>query len=154
MTYKEKGVYHGYWENGQRHGEGILTYPNKDTYSGWWKYGKKEGHGVYTFASTGMKFVGTWRDGNFVQGKWMYPNGMYYEGEFEKNKPKGRGNVERKALGRWYFVKTDNTAEGDYTQSIIEEETAEGDKITKVKVDWKTDGDIVKAAENVNAEEL
>lgn len=40
MIYKEKeppadkGEYYGYWENGKRHGEGMLTYPNKDVYSG------------------------------------------------------------------------------------------------------------------------
>ena len=38
MTYKPKGelkgVYYGYWENGQKHGEGVFTFNNKDIYSG------------------------------------------------------------------------------------------------------------------------
>ena len=99
MVYKQKGEYYGYWENGKRHGEGVFTYINKDTYTGkrlanslgWWKYGKKEGRGTYTFAETGMKFVGDWHDGIFGQGRWVLPNGTYFEGQFDKNQPKGPG---------------------------------------------------------------
>lgn len=63
------------------------------TYIGWWKYGKKEGQGIYLFADTGMKFVGTWSSGGFGRGKWVFPNGTYYEGEFDKNQPKGKGSL-------------------------------------------------------------
>ena len=59
---------------------------------GWWKYGKKEGSGTYYFADTGMKFVGTWSNGSFLKGKWVYPNGTFFEGDFDKNQPKGKGN--------------------------------------------------------------
>ena len=41
------------------------------------------------------------------QGKWIYPNGMYYEGTFENNKPKGDG--------KWVF-KNGNVLNGTYTQ--------------------------------------
>lgn len=53
-------------------------------------------------------------------------------------------------IGKW-FVKKGNTVEGDYSQSVIEEETPEGDKKTRIKVTWKTAADIVKAAESANA---
>ena len=57
---------------------------------GWWKYGQKEGSGTYFFASTGLKFSGLWKDSKFVQGKWIMPNGNYYEGKFANNKPEGK----------------------------------------------------------------
>jgi len=145
MTYKEKGVYLGYWENGQRHGEGVFTYPNKDTYSGWWKYGKKEGPGTYTFSETGMKFVGTWTGSEFARGKWVFPNGTYFEGEFSKNQPKGKG--------KWVVAHKGNVATGEYTQAVVEEETPEGDKKTKIKVSWKSDANIIDSSEKVNTGE-
>ena len=90
MTYAKAGEYNGFWENGRRHGEGIFTYSNGDVYSGWWKFGEKEGTGCYTFGN-GMKLFGNWVNGSMSDGKWIYPNGMYYEGQFENNKPKGQG---------------------------------------------------------------
>ena len=95
QSYKD-GVYNGFWENGRRHGEGVFTYTNGDIYSGWWKFGSKEGTGTYTFKETGMKLYGDWVAGSIVKGKWIYPNGMFYEGAFDKNKPAGEG--------KWVFV--------------------------------------------------
>jgi len=80
MVYNNKGEYYGYWENGRRHGEGVFTYPNGDVYSGWWKFGEKEGTGTYLFKSTGMKLFGQWKMSSIETGKWIYPNGMFYEG--------------------------------------------------------------------------
>ena len=60
MIYAGVGVYYGYWVNGQREGEGVMTYSNQDVYSGQWKEGKKHGAGTYVFFQTGMKFVGKW----------------------------------------------------------------------------------------------
>jgi len=102
---KPIGEYNGFWENAKRHGEGIMTYANGDTYSGWWKFGEKEGTGTYTFKETGMKLFGDWTSGSITKGKWIYPNGMYFEGGFEKNKPKGEG--------KWFF-KNGNCLEGEY----------------------------------------
>lgn len=89
MIYNGKGEYYGYWENGKRHGEGRFTYTNGDVYSGWWKFGEKEGTGTYIFKSTGMKLFGQWKHSSIESGKWIYPNGMYYEGQFANNKPNG-----------------------------------------------------------------
>ncbi len=157
MTYRGKekedfkGEYYGYWENGKRHGEGVFTYPTEDTYSGWWKYGKREGKGTYTFAKSGIKLVGQWGAGNFVQGRWVLPNGTYYEGEFLKNQPNGRGIIAaRIRVGKWVFP-NENVAEGDYAQAEEERETPEGDKKMEVKLTWKTAADIVKAGEKVNS---
>lgn len=43
MTYVGVGDYYGYWSDGLRNGEGVMTYKNKDVYSGQWKDGKKNG---------------------------------------------------------------------------------------------------------------
>jgi len=39
------------------------------------------------------------------KGKWVYPNGMFYEGDFANNKPNGKG--------KWVF-KNGNLLEGEY----------------------------------------
>ena len=53
-----------------------------------------------------MKYVGTFKGGQLVTGKWLYPNGSYFEGNFDNNKPKGKGT--------WHFV-NGNSVTGDYT---------------------------------------
>lgn len=52
-----------------------------------------------------MKLVGEWKTGSIEQGKWVYPNGMYFEGQFKNNKPSGKG--------KWQF-KNGNILEGEY----------------------------------------
>ena len=42
-----------------------------------------------------MKFVGNFKGGQICEGKWLYPNGSYFEGLFENNMPK--------AQGQWHF---------------------------------------------------
>jgi len=106
QNYTGVGDYHGYWENGVRHGEGIMTYVNNDVYSGNWSNGKKDGQGTYIFEKTAEKFVGTYCKGQMTVGKWFYPNGSYFEGKFDHNKPKG--------AGRWCFA-NGNSVEGKYT---------------------------------------
>lgn len=88
----------------------MLTYPNKDIYSGNWKSGKKHGQGTYVFNATGMKYVGEWVENRFLKGQWLYPNGTYFEGNFQNNKPKG--------MGRWVLA-NGNTVEGHYDQIIV-----------------------------------
>ena len=130
MTYSGVGVYYGYWMAGQREGEGVMTYNNKDVYSGSWKNGKKDGQGTYVFFETGMKLVGQWRGGEINSGQWKYPNGTYYEGAFDHNKPKGKG--------KWQFV-NGNIVEGEYTQTRRAD--IDGDDI---KLGWETQSDITK----------
>ena len=83
-----------------------MIYENKDIYSGQWKFGKKDGKGSYIFNDTGMKFVGEFKSGNLVQGKWLFQNGSYFEGHFDNNQPKG--------VGQWHFA-NGNVIEGLYT---------------------------------------
>ena len=85
QNYNGLGHYYGHWKNGEKDGEGVMIYVNKDIYSGQWKNGKKEGQGTYIFNDTGMKFVGSFKAGNLIQGKWIYPNGTFFEGNFDNN---------------------------------------------------------------------
>ena len=45
-----------------------MIYVNGDIYSGQWKNGKKDGQGTYIFDATKMKFVGTFKAGQLVNG--------------------------------------------------------------------------------------
>lgn len=134
MIYAGVGVYYGYWVNGQREGEGVMTYSNQDVYSGQWKEGKKHGAGTYVFFQTGMKFVGKWSAGQIVSGEWRYPNGTRFEGQFDNNKPKGKG--------KWLF-QNGNVVEGVYTQTKRAEQVEDDIKLT-----WKTTSDITAVSQN------
>ena len=156
LIYAGKGEYYGYWENGRRHGEGVFTYPNGDTYSGWFKFGDKEGTGTYKFAKSQMKLFGEWKMGQICTGRWIYPNGVYYEGKFENNKPLGQG--------KWVF-KSGNELYGEYEQKKKgegedeEEEVAEEDledgavPKPKFKLIWHSHTGISEAAHMVNSVE-
>lgn len=85
-------------------------YQNKDSYAGHWKFGKKNGQGVYTYAATNMKLTGTWKDNKIVEGRWVFQNGSYYQGEFKDNKPNGAGT--------WH-LQNGNKLEGGYKQTVI-----------------------------------
>ena len=157
MLYNGVGEYHGYWENGRRHGEGVFTYKNGDVYSGWWKYGQKSGYGTYQFKETGMKMTGDWESGCLNAGQWIYPNGLYFQGNFANNKPKGPGT--------WYF-KNGNTLEGTFEQAphvkgedeppSEEELNEEGNPIekkAKFNLLWNTTTKIAASAHQVNSVE-
>ena len=124
MTYKDQGTYYGYWKEGKRSGEGVFTYPNQDLYSGNWANGNKEGQGTFIFFETGMKMFGTWKEGNFMEGKWIFPNGTYFQGKYDNNRPKGKGT--------WHF-KNGNEVEGDYSQMTkVDPDPAVPDKLTLI----------------------
>ena len=38
-----------------------------------------------------MTKFGMWANNQIVEGHWIYPNGTYFEGKFENNKPTGKG---------------------------------------------------------------
>ena len=158
MIYNGVGEYHGYWENGRRHGEGMFTYKTTgDVYSGWWKYGEKQGYGTYIFKETGMKMCGEWTSGQLQKGQWIYPNGVYFDGNFENNKPKGKGT--------WFF-KNGNTLEGTFEQKPkvkadddpesepeVDENGEPKAKKTKFDLVWNTSTCIAVSAHQVNSVE-
>lgn len=125
-----EGEFFGRFENGKRHGEGVFHYKNKDIYSGSWKYGKKDGHGTYIFDANRMKISGIWINGEIEKGKWIFPNGTYFEGNFEKNKPKGSGV--------WHFA-NGNRVDGEFHHSQIKDEETD-EMVTKIS--WETNAEI------------
>ena len=124
QNYNGLGHYYGHRKNGEKDGEGVMIYVNKDIYSGQWKNGKKEGQGTYISNDTGMKFVGAFKGGNLINGNWIYPNGTFFEGNFDNNQPKGEG--------KWHF-ENGNVVRGLYTQIV----RADIDN-QEIKLAWKT----------------
>ena len=102
-----------------------------------------------------MKLYGDWTAGAIAKGKWIYPNGMFYEGGFENNKPKGEG--------KWVF-KNGNVLVGEYEQKekVLaegeeEEPPAEDDenavKKPKFTLNWLSHSNITESAHKVNSVE-
>jgi radial spoke head protein 1 len=143
LAYKDKGEYSGQWENGRKHGEGSYTYANGDVYSGWWMFGKKHGIGTYIWKDTGMRAVGTWEENRIVKGRWILPNGTYWEGAFKNNKPEGRGV--------WHF-KNGNVLEGAFSQTVIPNEDPEDQRVN-LNIEWQSTFDLYGAASQVNLHE-
>ena len=96
---------------------------------------------------------GEWINGQIMHGKWVYPNGVYFMGKFQNNKPIGQGS--------WHF-KNGNKLEGAYSQKEKEageddaaEEPAEGEGPVKAKFDlvWQSHTGISSSAHLVNSVE-
>ena len=47
MTFANRGIYKGKWEDGVRHGSGTMTYADGDVYEGDWAADKAHGQGTY-----------------------------------------------------------------------------------------------------------
>ena len=87
-------------------------------------------------------------------GRWIYPNGTYYEGNFANNKPDGKGT--------WYF-KNGNVMQGSYAQKdeepgegeeeaeAEEGEEGEGGPKKKIALTWNAQTDIAHSAHQVNS---
>ena len=133
--FKEEGPqnkYEGEWLQNKKHGIG-------NVYSGSWKYGVKHGHGEFIFEKTKMKIAGEWENGKILKGKWIFPNGTYFEGPFVNNFPKGEGV--------WHFT-NGNTVKGSFGQEMKdnpnpEENAEEGEDNSQITViNWVTDPQI------------
>ena len=85
-----------------------------------------------------MKLVGNWKNGEMVEGKWVYPNGSFFSGFFDHNKPKGKG--------KWTF-ENGNVVEGQYKQAFKADSDAD-----EIKLSWNTSSDITKAPAQPAAE--
>ena len=59
------------------------------------------------------KLTGDWEEGQLKNGKWLFPTGTIYEGQFKYNKPDGKGV--------WKFL-NGNQITGNYKQEIIPNE--------------------------------
>ena len=104
-----------------------------------------------------MKMTGEWADGQLTTGQWIYPNGLYFQGKFNNNKPEGAGT--------WYF-KNGNQLQGTFEQRPkvkgedeppSEEELNEAgepiEKKPKFDLVWNTETRIAASAHQVNSVE-
>ena len=76
-----------------------------------------------------MKYVGDFKDGQMVKGKWLYKNGTHFVGNFDNNQPKGKGV--------WNFA-DGNQVEGVYKQV----KRADTDDVNMIKLSWQTTSDV------------
>jgi hypothetical protein len=102
-----------------------------------------------------MKIQGQWAKSQVSAGRWVYPNGTYFEGDFENNKPKGTG-VWHFKNGNVLVGMYEHKPKGEEEEEEAEEEPEEGEeKVKKPKFDlvWHSQTDIAQSAAFVNSVE-
>ncbi|CAJ1388215.1 unnamed protein product [Effrenium voratum] len=118
-AFEANATYDGPWQNGQKHGYGVLMGKDGAKYSGQFQNDKKEGEGVYHYPS-GAKYTGQWvNDMQEGQGKEEWADGSVFEGEFKAGTKHGRGKFIWSTLCRYEgeFDNNDMHGEGVYTWS-------------------------------------
>jgi len=105
MTFPDKGKYEGTWEDDKMHGDGSYYYANGDIYAGSFREGKKHGKGMYYFKAHNCQFLGSWKEGQFADGKWVHKNGTMFQGSFDNSVPNE---------GRFYFAGSGLSQAGRY----------------------------------------
>ncbi|XP_061632291.1 alsin isoform X1 [Phyllopteryx taeniolatus] len=110
--YANTEVYDGSYQEGLRHGHGMLRSGKLNTSSpsvfiGQWVHDKKTGYGVFDDITKGEKYIGMWQD-NMRQGTGVVVTqfGLYYEGSFKDNKMMGTGIL---------LSEDDTTYEGEFS---------------------------------------
>lgn len=111
MKAKDGSYFRGAWQHNKRHGKGMLYYVNGDIYSGDWDKGLKHGSGAYRFAN-GSEFRGRWENGNFAQGQWIFCDGAYFEGSFDKK------NRPMDPAGTMHFPSRNIVLQGEYRKGV------------------------------------
>ena len=83
---------------------------NYPIYRGDVENGKPNGFGICKYTPSGMKYVGSWKNGEFHgKGKLTFPWGEKYVGEFKNRNKHGQGTMTRgnylwgfrKSVGEW-----------------------------------------------------
>lgn len=75
----------GEWKRDLKHGYGTYWYQNGDIYEGQWRNGIKEGLGYYTYVDTGLKYMGTWKEGKMEGPGQLLANHYRYHGVWKNN---------------------------------------------------------------------
>lgn len=92
FTYPDGARYKGMWSKDKRQGKGSYYYTNGDVFTGDWVMGTKNGFGTYVNSKDGSKLIGTWKDGEIVEGKWEM-SGATFSGSFKNGQPLGKGTM-------------------------------------------------------------
>eukprot|EP00792_Barthelona_sp_PAP020_P006209 TRINITY_DN2933_c5_g4_i1.p1 TRINITY_DN2933_c5_g4~~TRINITY_DN2933_c5_g4_i1.p1 ORF type:complete len:359 (+),score=108.45 TRINITY_DN2933_c5_g4_i1:38-1114(+) len=126
LTFADGSSYEGEWVEGMKSGEGVYVYISKDTYKGHWEKDQKHGDGSYTFAESKIVLDGRFENGNFVDGKTIWPNGIVYEGQYMVS-----GTIYCQPIGKGKFIFPNGCEQkGEYVvvESVQEEEEEEAEE--------------------------
>ncbi|XP_062417476.1 alsin isoform X2 [Pungitius pungitius] len=111
-SYASGEVYDGSFQDGMRHGHGMLrsgklNSSSPSVFIGRWLQDKKSGYGVFDDITKGEKYMGMWQD-HMRQGNGVVVTqfGLYYEGAFKDNKMTGTGIL---------LSEDDTTYEGEFS---------------------------------------
>lgn len=101
---KEKGrythSYKGQFYHGVREGKGRMEYSNHDIYQGTWQNNYRTGDGICWFAD-GSVFHGIWKFNKMIRGVFRKSNGVLYDGELNNGKYNGFGKLFWPS-GNWF----------------------------------------------------
>ena len=86
MTYKNRNIYFGTWQNNMRTGDGLFIFANGDAFHGIWRFDIMI-RGVFALSS-GDRYDGEIKAGTFNGfGKYFWADGTWYEGTWKEGKP-------------------------------------------------------------------
>jgi hypothetical protein len=131
-----ESTYTGDFQNGEITGNGRRVFANGNTYEGEFLDGEFSGHGVFHDCVTGETYDGDWKD-NRRQGEGVLrlADGTVYRGHFEDHKRNGHGEYAwsdgRSYVGEWQ----NNAIQGQGTMTY-----ANGDVYSGEFVDGKRHG--------------
>ncbi|XP_069418355.1 ALS2 C-terminal-like protein isoform X3 [Ovis canadensis] len=94
--YSTSEVYKGYFQEGLRHGFGVLESapqaPRPLRYTGHWERGQRSGYGVEEDSNRGERYIGMWQtDQRHGPGVMVTQAGVCYQGTFQADKMVGPG---------------------------------------------------------------
>ncbi|KAM6169372.1 ALS2 C-terminal-like protein [Rhynchocyon petersi] len=112
--YSNDEVYKGYFQEGLRHGFGVLESPlqapNPYKYTGHWERGQRSGYGVGEDGDRGERYIGMWQaDQHHGLGVVVTQAGVCYQGSFQADKIVGQGIL---------LSEDDSLYEGTFTRDL------------------------------------
>lgn len=93
--------YEGQFNMSVREGVGKMTYANRDVYLGTWQNNCRTGSGICWFGN-GDIFQGIWKLDQMIRGVYRKPNGEIYDGEIKDGKFNGYGKLFWPRSGKWF----------------------------------------------------
>ena len=107
--------YEGGWENGRRHGHGVMMWSNGNRYQGNFKEDRFDGRGIAIWAN-GDWYDGGWRDGRLHgRGAMIWADGNRYEGDYRDDRMHGDGIFTWASGDRYQGTWADGLRDGPAT---------------------------------------
>ncbi|XP_011737374.2 ALS2 C-terminal-like protein isoform X2 [Macaca nemestrina] len=112
--YSTDEVYKGYFQEGLRHGFGVLESgpqaPQPFRYTGHWERGQRSGYGIEEDSDRGERYIGMWQAGQrHGPGVVVTQAGVCYQGTFQADKTVGPGIL---------LSEDDSLYEGTFTRDL------------------------------------